>query len=134
ASGTCSPKIRQGQKLLCNVGPTGFKAQVALEAVKGDRTVVASASAAGFLPTCASILRSSFRALRGSPRPSLVVQHHLSPDATGEPVSGHHHGLVHAQAFGLAHLEYRAMDCYGFEAGARDHHAQKTFYRISRVM
>ena len=41
-----------------------------------------------------------------SPRSGLVRRHHLSADATRLPLPGCHHGLVHPQGAGLAHLQY----------------------------
>jgi len=45
--------------------------------------------------------------LRGpSPKPGLVRRYHLPADAARLFVSGCHHGLVHTQGPGLAHLEH----------------------------
>ena len=49
---------------------------------------------------------SAGRAADRQAKPSLVRRHHLFADAQRLPLFGGHHGLVHPQGSGMAHLEY----------------------------
>ena len=49
---------------------------------------------------------SAGRAAGGAAQPGLVCRHHLPAHAQRLPLSGGHHGLVHPQGAGLAHLQH----------------------------